>query len=478
MPNLKLSLKLSQQLKLTPQLRQAIKILQLSVTELQEEITKELNENPILEEETNFDEKTVTEISKIEEFKVKDEITSVEASDPRKQEDSFDWQEYFDEQRNYSKLNIKAEKKEAVNYDQFISSSKSLYDHLRWQLSLSDFDEEEKRIAQAIIASISEDGYLKVPLNEIASDYKLDETLLEAVLFRIQEFDPLGVGARNLQECLLIQVKDLGRDKEDLEEIINEHMKDLENRNFEAIQESMNLSLEAVKELHKIIIHLDPKPGSAFFNKQTQYVIPDVYIRKIDGEFVVMLNDEGVPRLRISKTYKDLVLKGGGDEKTNDYIQEKLNSALWFIKSIYQRQKTIYKVVKSILKFQKDFFEKGPEYMKPMILKDVAQDVGIHESTVSRVTTNKYVNTDGGVFELKYFFNSGIGGDWGERVGTESVRQKIKQLIQKEDPKNPLSDQKLTEELEAQGIRVSRRTVSKYRESLSILPSSKRRRYS
>jgi RNA polymerase sigma-54 factor len=295
----------------------------------------------------------------------------------------------------------------------------------------------------------------------------------------LQEFDPPGVGARDLRECLLIQAKHLEEDTNDLVKLLNEHIKDLEKKNYTGIAKAMNLPLEDVVEMCKIIYSMDPKPGRAYMPQDTQFVTPDVYVYKVGEEYMVALNEDGLPRLRISNLYKN-ILKGGktaaDSAGAQNYIQDKLRSAVWLIKSIHQRQRTIYKVTESIVKHQLDFFEKGPGFIKPMILRDIANDIGMHESTVSRVTTNKYVHTPRGIFELKYFFNSGISKTDGDSLASESVKLKIKNLVGDEDAKNPLSDQKIVELLKKDGIQIARRTVAKYRDMLRILPSSKRKK--
>ncbi|HEY8270406.1 MAG TPA: RNA polymerase factor sigma-54, partial [Pseudobdellovibrionaceae bacterium] len=329
-----------------------------------------------------------------------------------------------------------------------------------------------------LINYIDDDGYLKTPLEQISAEEKLPIEDLEDTLSLIHEFDPPGVGARDMKECLLIQAKHLEEDTHDLVNLINNHLKELEKKNYDAIAKIMGRELEEVVEMCKIIYSMDPKPGRAFVSNEVQYVTPDVYVYKVGDDFVVSLNEDGLPRLKISNFYKNM-LKGANkaEAKTHDYIQEKLRSAVWLIKSIHQRQRTIYKVAESIVKHQRSFFEKGPSYLKPMILRDIANDIGMHESTVSRVTTAKYVHTPQGIYELKYFFNSAISSSDGDSMASESVKLKIKDLVGKEDPKNPLSDQKIVELLKVEGIQIARRTVAKYRDVLKILPSSQRKKF-
>ncbi len=476
---LKTSLKLSQQLRMTPQLQQAIKLLQLSRLELEGAIRKELDENPVLEEiqevadeETQQSPATKSETTAVETI---DTPENQAAADPR--QDEFEWENYVD--TNYKPPQGPAGgTDEIMNYENLISTSTSLHDHLMWQLGLGGFNEEEQALLAILISYVDEDGYVKTPMEEIAKEEEVDATELAEMLPFLQEFDPAGVGARDLKECLLIQAKHLEEDTNDLVKLLNEHIKDLEKKNYAGIAKTMNLPMEDVIEMCKIIYSMDPKPGRMYMPQDTQFVTPDVYVYKVGDEYMVALNEDGLPRLRISNLYKN-ILKGdqaSGPENAQSYIQDKLRSAVWLIKSIHQRQRTIYKVTESIVKHQQDFFEKGPAHIKPMILRDIANDIGMHESTVSRVTTNKYVHTPRGIFELKYFFNSGISKTDGDSLASESVKLKIKNLVSDEDPKNPLSDQKIVELLKKDGIQIARRTVAKYRDMLKILPSSKRKK--
>lgn len=474
---LRQTMNLSQSLVITPQLQQAIKLLQMSRMELETAVRSELEENPILEEAeaalTGEDlERTREAASEVDPSEAPDQ----HAQDPQKQ-DEFEWESYIEVNQKPPQSGM-AGSEEIMNYENVISSTQTLHDHLYWQVKMNGFSEEEERAADALIGAIDDDGYIKIPLAQVAEEEKLDLDLLEDTLTLIHEFDPPGVGARDLQECLLIQAKHMEEDTHDLVTLIKNHLKDLEKKNFEAIAKSLSKDLEDVIEMCKIIYAMDPKPGRAYLSSDTHYVSPDVYVYKVGDDYVVSLNEDGLPRLKISNFYKNM-LKGGkttGD-KTQDYIQEKLRSAVWLIKSIHQRQRTIYKVAESIVKHQRDFFEKGSEHLKPMVLRDIANDIGMHESTVSRVTTAKYVHTPQGIYELKYFFNSGISSSDGDSLASESVKVKIKDLVSKEDPKNPLSDQKIVDLLKVEGIQIARRTVAKYRDMLKILPSSQRKKF-
>ena len=473
---LKQGLRLSQSLRMTPQLQQAIKLLQLSRTELETAIQKELDENPVLEELAEEDPRNTQE-RKSEE--AANEPVNIVDQDPQKQ-DEFDWENYIESTYKPTPSSGGPANDEVMNYENIISATENLYDYLNWQVNLAGFNDEEKQLASILVNYIDEDGYLKTPIEEIAREENVDPKELEEMIPFIQEFDPPGIGARDLKECLLLQAKAIDEDTHELVFLINNHLKELEKRNYEGIAKAMNKPLEEIVSLCKIIYDMEPKPGRAYMPPETQYVTPDVYVYKVGEEYVVSLNEEGLPRLRVSNLYKN-ILRGGSQQQdkklTQDYIQEKLKSAVWLIKAIHQRQRTIYKVTESIVRYQKDFFEKGPAFIRPMILRDIANDIGMHESTVSRVTSNKYVHTPRGIFELKYFFNSGISKSDGDSLASESVKLKIKDLVDKEDPKSPLSDQKLVELLLKDGIEIARRTVAKYRDVLGILPSSRRKKY-
>lgn len=475
---LKTSLKLSQQLRMTPQLQQAIKLLQLSRLELEGAIRKELDENPVLEEfeDTTIDDPAAKTSETVQAQETPDSPESQAAADPRAQEE-FEWENYLD--TNYKPpQGPSGNTEEIMNYENLISTTTSLHDHLMWQIGLGGFNEEEQHLLAVLVSYVDEDGYIKTPIEEVAREEECGVEELTEMLPFLHEFDPAGVGARDLKECLLVQAKHLEEDTNDLVKLLNEHIKDLEKKNYGGIAKAMNLPMEDVVEMCKIIYSMDPKPGRAYMPQDTQFVTPDVYVYKVGEEYMVALNEDGLPRLRISNLYKN-ILKGEhttGNDSAHSYIQDKLRSAVWLIKSIHQRQRTIYKVTESIVKHQLDFFEKGPGFIKPMILRDIANDIGMHESTVSRVTTNKYVHTPRGIFELKYFFNSGISKTDGDSLASESVKLKIKNLVTDEDNRNPLSDQKIVELLKKEGIQIARRTVAKYRDMLRILPSSKRKK--
>jgi RNA polymerase sigma-54 factor len=471
---------LSQTLRMTPQLQQAIKLLQLNRLELEGAIRKELDENPMLEEVPDLKEEDLQRTKEASDAVAAPEsgeaqAQAQEAQDPQRQ-DEFEWESYLESSQKPPSSSLGGTD-EIMNYENLISVSESLHDHLLWQSKMAGFNDEESNLAEILINYVDDDGYITTPLAEIAASEQVPLEELEGVLPFVQEFDPPGVAARDLKECLLLQAKALEEDTNDLVYIIKNHLKDLEKKNFEAIAKAMGREAREIFEICKIIYSMDPKPGRVYAPADTQYVTPDVYVYKVGDDYVVSINEDGLPRLRISNFYKSMLMNQGSDgEKTQGYIQEKLRSAVWLIKSIHQRQRTIYKVAESIVKHQREFLEKGAEYIRPMVLRDIANDIGMHESTVSRVTTNKYVYTPQGIYELKYFFNSGINTSDGESLASESVKLKIRDLITKEDPKNPLSDQQIVDQLKVDGIQIARRTVAKYRDVLKILPSSRRKK--
>lgn len=475
---LRQQLKLSQQLVMTPQLQQAIKLLQLSRMELIDLVQQELEENPVLEEgvEAEPTEASAAEDETPETPEKENQIEEVKAEEEGMGD--IDWQTYLE---GYNLGGTAAssyeEDEERPSYENLLTKTRTLTDHLLWQLTLTRLDEQEVQVASEIIGNIDEDGYLKATLEEIAEMTGTSPEQVEDALKIVQEFDPPGVAARNLRECLLLQVRQLEMEDSLVEEILLNHIDELEGRKYQAIAKALGVSLDEVFATAKIISNLDPRPGSSFGHDDVHYITPDIFVYKIGGEYVVVLNDEGLPNLRINSFYRS-ALSGGADvdEKAGEYIQEKMRGAVWLIKSIHQRQRTIYRVAKSIIKFQRDFFDKGIEHLKPLVLRDVANDIDMHESTISRVTTNKYMQTPNGLFELKYFFNSGISTTGGESVASESVKTKIKEIIASEDPKKPYSDQKIVLMLKESGIDIARRTVTKYREMLGVGSSTERKR--
>lgn len=478
--DLRLELKMSQQLVMTPQLQQAIKLLQLSRTDLIDAVREELLENPLLDERSEIS-ATEARIESVEDVqKREDKDATAEAkgdADAKESQEQIDWEAYFE---NYSSPMPgtgpqRLRDDDLPGYEATLTRETTLFDHLMWQLQISDFTEQEESVAIALIGNIDDDGYLKgVDLATLAAELDRDVEYVEEVLEMIQQFDPPGVGARTLRECLLIQARfmELGSI---VEEMIERHLDNLEKKNLGAISRDLDQDMDEIVEAAKLISSLEPRPGRPYASEAPRYITPDIYIKKDDaGQYRAVLNEDGMPRLKISAFYRN-ALKQADGSAAKKYVTEKLNSAQWLIRSIQQRQKTIVKVTESIIKFQHDFFEKGVQHLKPLILRDVAEDIGMHESTVSRVTTNKYVHTPQGIYELKYFFNSSIQGEGGD-LASEAVKSKIRVLIAAEPAKKPHSDQKLVELLKDDGVVIARRTVAKYREAMGILPSSKRKR--
>jgi len=472
-------MKLSQQLVMTPQLQQAIKLLQLSRLELQDLVSQELEENPVLDESLELEEIKETDTLEITEKETAPKedaevFTEVTAGEETLQD--MDWATYLDSY-NYSSGEQYYDDDDRPSYENLLTKKTTLFDHLLWQLKLSRVTEQEILVGSEIIGNIDEEGYLRSTLADIALTCSVDEDLVESVLKKVQEFDPLGVGARNLQECLLLQVKQLGMEGSVVEAMLLYHLKDLELRKYKQIAKSLGIDFNDVLVGAKIISGLDPKPGRQFSQEDVHYISPDIFVYKVGEEFVVVLNDEGMPNIRINPLYTGEGRSTGSDnQKAEEYINEKMRSALWLIKSIHQRQRTIYRVSKSIVKFQRNFFERGIAYLKPLVLRDIAEDIGMHESTISRVTTNKYMQTPQGLLELKFFFNSGISTVAGDDMASESVKNIIKEIVDGEDPRKPFSDQRIAEILSMQKITIARRTITKYREMLKIGSSSERKR--
>lgn len=465
-------LRLTQQLVMTPQLQMAIKLLQLSRLELVEQLREEIEQNPVLEETINTDKDVWDETPAIA-SSVSEEKTDGKAD--------IDWQTYLENYHDADRIGQRFSNDDnETQFGSTLTKKTTLTDYLLWQLRLSSFTAEEVEIGTFIIGNIDDIGYLRISAGEIAQELSVNADNAESILKRIQEFDPIGVGARDLKECLLIQAKFLPKPKKDniniIEDIINYHLNLLEKKDYKAIAKALNIPISKVIDAIKIISNMEPRPGRAYGADDSQIIIPDVYIQKVGSDYVVLLNEDGLPKLKISPYYKDMLSKNGSaSDGAKSYIQERLRSAAWLIKSIHQRQKTIYKVTESIIKFQREFLDKGVSFLKILILRDIAQDIGMHESTVSRVTNNKYAHTPQGIFELKYFFSSGISGEDGIDISAESVKQSIKKLVISENPKKPLSDEKIVQLLKDSNIDIARRTVAKYREAINIRSSSERR---
>lgn len=473
-------MKLTQQLVMTPQLQQAIKLLQLSRLELQDLVRQEMEENPVLEESLELEEpreQEQLEQSEKEEAPSGEDTGFQEVKAGEETLRDTDWDSYL-EGYNFSAGEQYYDDEERPSYENILTRKGTLVDHLMWQLSLARISDAEAEIGAEIIGNIDEDGYLRATIEEIARSRGVEDAVVEACLKKIQEFDPMGVGARDLRECLLIQVAQLDMGGSVVEGILKDHLHDLEARKYKQIAKALGVDINDILMGARIIAGLDPKPGRIYGSDDVHYISADIFVYKIGEDYVVMLNDEGLPNLRISPFYSgDAKSSGQVDEKAEEYINDKVRSAMWLIKSIHQRQRTIYKVAKSIAKFQRDFLDKGIEYLRPLVLRDVAEDIGMHESTISRVTTSKYMQTPQGLFEMKYFFNSGISTGEGDFIASESVKNKIKEIVEAEDPRKPYSDQRIADLLSANSINIARRTVTKYREMMRIGSSSERKRH-
>lgn len=504
---LKLDLRLSQKLVMTPQLQQAIKLLQLSRLELQQVLSQHILENPILEElgadvdegDAPTPEEVVAEgteeaggsVATVDrdtggEIEPGDDNEFSEPLSPGGWEDYFesDWRPRSEESRTFPEGDF-------PSYDQTLTKPATLEDHLLWQLRLSSEDEEEKAIGHMLIGNLDEDGYLRTSIEEIAEEARVSVAKVDSVLSLIQTFDPIGVAARDLQECLLIQLRHLhkpvgngfvhdGTRRESLLElIIKGHLRDLQKKRYASVAKTVGRSVQEIVEAVHIIEGLEPKPGRPYGSDNNQVIVPDVFVFKDEDEWRVVLNDDGMPRVRLNPYYTEMLgTKRGDGDATKAYLEDKLRGAQWIIRSLEQRNKTILKVVESLIKFQKAFLEKGIQYLKPLVLKQVAEDVAMHESTISRVTTNKYMYCPQGMLELKFFFNAGIqrAEPGAEDLSSITVRELIREMVGQENPGKPLKDQEIVSRLRARGIVIARRTVAKYRAERNIAPASQRKR--
>lgn len=518
---LKQTVKLTQQLVMTPQLQQAIKLLQLSRLELVNAIQQELQENPVLEEAMDAEEEResaeraeaeingqepqltpesgdVSEVAPPDEVglvgdaseapseaaetplsadaqEAPDVVTETEPTLEEKVAD-LDWENYMESQPQTGLAGGRDED-ERPSFEATLTRKPLLSEHLLWQLQLSDFDADETAAARWIIGNLDENGFLCDSVEEIAHESGLPFAVVERALAKVQLFDPPGVAARDLRECLLIQLRQSACKDPFVFALVDQHLSALEKRDFRNLARVLGVPIEDVSAAAKRIGMLEPRPGRAFGGDDPVYITPDIFVYKLDDDFHIVLNEDGLPKLRINNLYRQVMSGGDATPKdTKEYVSEKLRSALWLIKSIHQRQRTIYRVMESIIRFQRDFFEKGVSHLRPLNLRDVADDIQMHESTVSRVTTNKYVHTPQGIFELKYFFNSSINRFDGEAVASESVKEKIRKIIAAEDSRRPLSDQRIAEMLKTANLDIARRTVTKYREAMNILSSTQRRR--
>lgn len=476
----RLDIKLMQKLILTPQLQQAIKLLQMPQLELSQSLTNELMENPFLEEiqeETSGSEQTESELDMRDPEADYDPYEDAEA--PLEKLITFSADDYFEERgldgRDLGYFNPGTVT--APSFENFVTKEGDLQEHLVWQLRLSHTPEHIKKAAEAAIGNIDENGYLQATDAEIASTCGCTEKEAARAVRLVQTFDPTGVGARSLRECLLIQLDELGLRGSLAESLVTGNLEDLEKKKYQQLAKQHNCTTEEILSAVKVIEKLEPKPGRNYSNQSTVYIAPDVYIVKSEDNYVIVLNDEGLPKLRLNNIYKKLFSQKNTLEKEEkQFIEEKLRAAVWLLKSLEQRNKTIYRVAESILKFQREFFDKGVRFLKPLNLRDVAGDLGMHESTISRTTSNKYLSCDHGLFNLKFFFSSGVQSGDG-RISSTSVKDLIRKFVLEEDSKHPLSDQEIVELCKGRQIEIARRTVAKYRKELNIPPQNQRKRY-
>jgi RNA polymerase sigma-54 factor len=500
---LRLDLRLSQKLIMTPQLQQAIKLLQLSRLELQQSLTQHLMENPLLEELPTEaeDNEAASPEEKAEDAAASagSEPSNAEESTPEERDtpdeaSAAGWEEYFGSDRRIGGAESQSSSQdEFPSYEQTMAKATSLEDHLLWQLSFSGLSDREKEIGRLIIGNLDDDGYLRMSLTEMVAGTDFSAIEAESVLKDVQSFDPTGVAARDLAECLLLQIGHLGKSPMGslgarpgalkgsiVEAIVQHHLKDLEKRQYARIAKALDVTVEEVFQATKVIEVLEPKPGRPFTNTQNYVIVPDVFVVKSEGEWVVVLNDDGLPRMRISPYYKQLMGAGeSGSAETKAYLDEKLRAAQWVIRSIEQRNKTIVKVVSSIVKFQEQFFEKGVQHLKPLVLKQVAEDIGMHESTISRVTANKYMYCPQGMLDLKFFFNAGLqrADQPSDMMSSVTVREMIRKMVAEEDASHPLKDEEIAARLLTRQVVIARRTVAKYRAEENIPSATQRKRF-
>lgn len=489
---LNLQQKQSLQQKLSPQQIQYIKLLQLPTLALEQRIKAEMEINPLLEEGVEEEEAELSDEQDIrEELNEAEEIRDADVREEEgDKEEEFDWEELLNNQDDLYGYKARVDHSDEDDREMPMPSKESMVEHLRDQLAFLDLDEEEEIIAEQIIGSIDEDGYLRRPLESIIDDIMFNHGIMltdddvERVLRKVQQLDPVGIGARDLKECLLVQLHSLPEDtggRDVAISMLEESYKAFTMKHFSSIMKKLDCDEEDLKDAYELIQHrLNPKPGEGEFTAQQNYITPDFNVRYVDGDFIITLNGRNAPELRISRQYRNMLHKiaaekkkkkaaaNGVDDETKKFLKNKFESARWFINSINQRRHTMTKVMHAIVELQDDFFKYGEGYLKPMILKDIAEIIDMDISTVSRVVNGKYVQTEFGVYELKYFFSEGLTTDSGEEVSNKEVKAIIEGIIEKEDKTKPLSDQKIADLLEDRGFQIARRTVTKYREQLSI----------
>lgn len=465
-----LQMEQTQKLIMTPELRQAITVLQLSALDLGMYIEQQMQENPFLE--------LKEESSDNEHY----EETILEGDDSAgsRAESDIDWQEYFQDSSDLGLPRTESGREQmSYTYEDFLSEAPTMTEHLIFQLHLNIYGEREKVIGEYLIGNLDGRGYLQISVEEASAHLGVSPGEVAKVLSVIQTFDPAGVGARTLEECLLIQVEQRGIKDALLKQVIENHLVDLSKGKISRMAQLFGVTTKEIQRVADIIKTLDPKPGRNFNRaNDVRYIVPDIVLEKVDGEYVILVNDTSIPRITINSLYRSVLSQGkNSDLETKRFVESKLNAAAWLLRSIEQRRMTLYKVASCIVELQRDFLDKGVKYLKPLVLKKVADMVGVHESTVSRATSNKYIQTPQGVLELKYFFNSGLSNTDGFVTSTESVKKMIREIIDMEDVRNPYNDQKIAEILKHRKIDISRRTVAKYRSEMGIEPIRKRKRY-
>jgi RNA polymerase sigma-54 factor len=471
----KLNLRLAQKQILTPGLVQMVSVLALNRLELREMINQEITENPMLE--VLGDDGVVSEEYTDETF-LKEETEKVPEAEGANPFDEFDVSSFFTKYLDTpaaSGASNEHEEIERPGFDKFLSSPQSLADHLMWQLSVSICSEQVRKAAELIIGNLDENGYLMTTLEEIAqsNEYTMDD--VEEALAVVQEFDPPGVAARDLKECLILQLKLVDPQNTLAQQIVSDHLKMLQNNQLKEIARALNRPVEAVKRAVDVVKRLDPRPGLRYNKTEPRLVEPDVQFRKVDGEWQAFLNDDDLPQLRLSPVYRRLLQRDAADRDVRNYVKERFTAAVQLMKNIEQRKHTIVRVCQSILRRQRDFLEYGVDHLKPMMIKEVAEEVGVHPSTVSRAVASKYAHSPQGVFELRYFFSESVNGPQGGEMSLLSLKRRVKKMIEEEDATHPLTDEQIAKRLDEEGIHVTRRTVAKYREDLRI-PSTHQRR--